>query len=72
MNLKAKMKVENLLPIESNEQQLCFKTVTEKQKEHSISEIIDSLLQNKVWMLTINENKKLAKLLIKYKLIISS
>ena len=42
VNLKAGVKVGDLLPIERTEQQLCLTTVAEEQKEPTISEIIDS------------------------------
>ena len=43
----------------------------EKYKEPTISEIINSLLEDEVSMLTFNEKDKLAKLLLKYESIIS-
>ena len=71
VNLKAGMKVGDLLPIETNEQQMCLTTETEEQQEQSISEIIDSSLKEEASTLTVNEKQKLAKLLLKYEAIIS-
>ena len=71
VNLKAGMKVEDMLPIETTEQQMCLTTVTEEQQEQSISEIIDSSLKDEASTLTESEKHKLAKLLLKYEAIIS-
>ena len=71
VNLKAGMKVGDLLLIETNEQQLCLTTITEDQKEQHAPEIITSSLKNEASMLQTNENEKLAKLLLKYESIIS-
>ena len=71
MNLKAGIKVGYLLLIETTEQQMCLTTVTEEQQEQSISEIINSSLNDEASTLTVNEKQKLAKLLLKYEAIIS-
>ena len=71
VNLKAGIKVGDLLPIEPTEQQLCLTTVVEEQKEPTISEIIDSSLKDEESILKINDKEKLAKLLLKYESIIS-
>ena len=71
VNLKAGIKVGDLVPIEPTEQQLCLTTVVEEQNEITISEIIDSSLKDEASMLTANEKNKLAKLLLKYESIIS-
>ena len=62
---------QSFLPIETNEQQLCLTTITEEQKEKPLSEIKISSLNNEAFMITIKENDKLAKLLLKYESIIS-
>ena len=70
VNLKAGMKVGDLLPIETTEKQMCLTIVTEEQQKQSISEIIDISLKNEASTLTVNKKQKLAKLL-KYEAIIS-
>ena len=65
------MKVGDLLPIYTTEQQLWLKTVIKEQHESTVSEIIDNSLKNKASMLTANEKDKLAKLLLKYESMIS-
>ena len=62
VNLKAGMKVKDLLPIETNEQQLSH-NANRGTKRQPISEIIDSYLIDKETMLTINVKEELAKLL---------
>ena len=71
VNLKAEIKVGDLLPIEPTEQQLCLTTVIEEQKEPTISEIIDNSFKDEASMLAANEKDKLAKLILKYESIIS-
>ena len=71
VNLKAGVKVGDLLPIEPTEQQLSLTTVVEKQKEPTISEIIDSFLKDEESILKISEKAKLAIRILKYESIIS-
>ena len=71
MKLKAGIKVGDVLLIGPTEQQLCLTTVIEKQKEQTISEILNSSLKDEASMLAQNEKEKLAKLLLKYESIIS-
>ena len=54
-NFKAGMKVGDLFPIKPTKQQLCLTTIIKKQKGHTISEIINTYLENEASMLTINE-----------------
>ena len=71
VNLKTRIIVGDLLPIEPTEHQLCLTTVIIDSKEPTISEIIDSSFKDKDSMLTANEKDKLDKLLLKYESIIS-
>ena len=65
------MKVGDLLPFETNRQQVCLTAVTEEQQKQSISEVIYSSLKDESSTLSVNKKQKLPKLLLKYEAIIS-
>ena len=57
VNLKAGIKVTNLISIETNEQVLCFRTLTEKNQPQ-ISEIIDNIVKDEASMQTKHKQTK--------------
>jgi hypothetical protein len=71
VSLKSGTKVGELKLFETTDEQLCLALVTDQQKVPSISEIIDSALQNEISILTEPEKQKLSRLLLKYESIIS-